>query len=662
MGGAVALPLVVEVAFGEQPLDTGALTWTDISDYVKRAPGVDFLRGWDTETGEPIAGRLSFTVNNDSGDFTPGATGAFGEVRNRLPVRVSAVIGTATGNALTYDEGVGWYDMLGATYDDTEIGTVVLWTGLVESWRIYWENGVRSQVAVTAVDRWAAIRRLRLNGEFIERVAVSQSPAYLWPFTADKTTANRAEALVGATLENVLRPWFASIPPVLQSDAADNPQTWLADRPASRVSDGQYDSVAGQGVAGFAAPNGVASLLPKGTASVAFTVSAWVKEAAIALNTPSLFPTNQIELSVSTAAGYYLAVARSGGAGAEKYASNATPLAGWHHAAVSVSVNGSGACTLKFYLDGALLLTDTTWTSGGWNIDVPNMYMTTRTNGAFAYLGIWSSALSDAQILAQYQAGMSMGVTGETAAARSARLIQLVDPAPSLSTTGTFTSTMSKQDLADKSLADALFECATAERGTIYVDTDGWPVLTSRSWRVGSAVAFTIPAKALGRDVGWTLDDQQLANSATVDRMVADTSAGQVKAKNDASVATYGEQNKALQVWLDTDAQLLERANAEANIDAVARPRSSELMVDLMTKQATIPAATLLAADIGDRIAVSDLPSEAPSGTEFYIETIEDRVTHTGWERTFTVSPRADYWTLEDATYGALDSVFVLAF
>ena len=285
-----------------------------------------------------------------------------------------------------------------------------------------------------------------------------------------------------------------------------------------------------------------------------------------------------------------------------------------------------------------------------------------RGEAGVAYVGLWDRALTAAEILAQYEAGSTNGVAGETADVRADRLLTYADPVPSLTTTGTFTSTMSKQDLADKSLADALFECATAERGTIFVDTDGWPVLTSRSWRVGSPVSFAIPSHALAAEVAWTLDDQQLTNSSTVDRMVGDTSAGTARARNDASVATYGEQNKTLQVWLDTDAQLLERANAEANIDAVARPRSSELMVDLMTKQATIPAATLLAADIGDRIAVSGLPAEAPSGTEFYIETIEDRVTHTGWERTFTVSPRADYWTLQDATYGALDSVFVLAF
>jgi hypothetical protein len=178
MGGSVALPVIVEVAFDTEPLDTGTLTWTDISAYVKRSAGIDFSRGWDTEAAEPLAGRLSFTLNNDSGDFTPGSTGAFGLIRNRLPVRISATVATATGNALTYDDEVGWYDMFGATYEDTEIGNVVLWTGLVESWRIFWENGVRPQVAVQAVDRWAAIRRLKLDGKFIEQITITQSPTH----------------------------------------------------------------------------------------------------------------------------------------------------------------------------------------------------------------------------------------------------------------------------------------------------------------------------------------------------------------------------------------------------------------------------------------------------------------------------------------------------
>jgi hypothetical protein len=652
MGGSVALPLVVEVAFGAEPLDTGTLMWTDISAYVKRSAGIDFSRGWDTEAAEPLAGRLTFTVNNDDGDFTPGATGAFGLIRNRLPVRVSAVIGTATGNALTYDEAVGWYDMLGATYDDAEIGVVVLWTGLVESWRQSWENGVRSQVAVTCVDRWAAIRRLKFDGKQIERIVTAHAPTDFWTLTADKTEQDRAEPTIGTNLLDAK----TATSGILLAPDQPNPQAWRTDV-------GAYTP--GVSIPPTASDNPTfvtseTSLLPTGSASIAFSVTGWVREGRINVIAPSILVTEAVALQVLTGTAY-VSLARSGGAGAENY-KTASANSGWHHLAVTCSVNGSGACTLNFYLDGASIGSDTTWSSSGWTVATPWMRFYTATGGAVAYAALWDRALTAAEVLAQYQAGSALGVTGETAAVRAARLLTYTSPAPSLTTTGTFTATMSQHDLPDKSLADALFECATAERGTIYTSRDGWPVLTSRSWRVASPVAFTIPATALAADVTFTLDDQQLTNSATVDRMVGAESAGTVRARNDASVATYGEQNKTLQVWLDTDAQLLDRANAEANIDAVAQPRSSDLMVDIMSKSATVSASTLLAADIGQRIAVSGLPAEAPSTDEFYIETIADRVTHTGWERTFTVSPRADYWTLQDATYGQIDDVFVLAF
>lgn len=642
MAGFAALPLIVEVAFGADPLDTGTLTWTDISDYVRRGTGVDFSRGWDTESGEPQAGRLTFTLNNESGDFTPGATGSFGEIRNRLPIRVSATIGTATGNALSYDDEAGWYDMLGATYDDTEIGNVVLWTGLVETWRIYWENGVRSQVAVTAVDRWAAIRRLKIDGDLIRRVVTDQAPAYFWPLTAQTMVDNRAEPDAGAV------PFipYLNTAGVLTAAGADNPQTWAAEKVAVTVG------------ANLSTAYREAGWLDTGTGGLGaeWSLSFWLNGDGRMY----LFG-NDVDVDLAVSGSSYQFAVDPGPTGGLISKVDTTTASVWHHLAVSCISFGGGGLEVRCYLDGVKVHTDNTTVSGGGWPNSP-IYLGLKALSGVGYVGVWDRQTSDAEVLEQYRAGTTMGVAGETAAIRAERLLTYVTPAPSLSTAGTFTATMSKQDLVDKSLADALFECATAERGAIYVDTGGWPVLTSRSWRTASALSFTIPAIALGKDVSWTLDDQQLANSATVDRMVGDESAGQVKAKNEASVTTYGEQSKSLQIWVDTDAQLLERANAEANIDAVARPRSSDLMVDLLTKEAAIPAATLLAADIGDRIAVSGLPAEAPGDTQFYIENIADRVSHTGWERTFTVSPRADYFTVEDATYGVIDSVFVLAF
>jgi len=628
MGGSVALPLVVEVAFGAEPLDTGTLTWTDISAYVKRSAGIDFSRGWDTEAAEPLAGRLTFTVNNDDGRFTPGETGAFGEVRNRLPVRVSR-------------SGVG-----------------VLWTGLVESWRQSWENGVRSQVQVTCVDRWAAIRRLKFDGRQIERVVAAQAPTYFWPCT-DPAGSDRLAATAGGT---DFLPNFSfsktTINP-LDTGTAPNPQQWRADMVTKATLTSSKPSMPAMSIVPSAY---VSTPSPSG-----FTLSAWINGQFGSVQLANADSgSSELFVSVGTGAGGENGKARVGvnrntGTDPLNHAeASARVGTGWQMVTVTVSINGSGQVTYQPYVNGTTFGGGTAYATGGWTLTLDALSLWCPSG--VAYIGVWNRALTAAEVLAQYEAGASMGLTGESASTRATRLLTYIDPAPSLTTTGTFTATMSMQDIADKSLADALMECATAEDGTLYMSTAGWPVLTSRSWRTGNAVAFTIPARALATDVTFTLDDQQLINSATVDRMVRDETAGTVKATADTSIATYGEQNKSLQVWLDSDAQHLERANAEANQWSTPLVRSSDLTVDILTKNATIAASTMLGADIGQRIAVSGMPSEAPGATQFFIESISDRVTHTGWERTFTVSPRLDYFTIENATFGVIDADNVLAF
>ncbi len=654
MAGTSYLPLVVEVAFGADPLDTGTLTWTDISAHVKRGTGLDFSRGWDTESGEPLSGRLTFTLNNDGGDFTPGATGTYGLVRNRLPVRVSAVVGTATGNPLTYDDAVGWYDMDGATYDDAEIGTIVLWTGLVESWRITWENGVRSQVAVTCVDRWAAIRRVKFPA----------TDLYAW----ESATALKASAffplvgadLIGATSVDSLNPSPARLVVDTALAAADvteseNPVDAIlgvAYRPGIARVTGGIGGQAGTTMTMWVKP------MTFGLGLYGPTFTVWGADgqhyAEVTWNPPTYSPdsiTTTVRIGDTT-----------GSVDTDTSALSDVHCGEWVHFAVTVAEAPAGTTTAKLYVNGTLALTASgsmTWPGADAFAHTP------KDDRAFmCYLGIYNSVLPAADISALASGASWLQTAGQTAAARAEVLCRAVVPpsASLLTTTGTFTSTMSSQDLAGKSLGDALMECAAAEAGSLYIDTAGWPVLTARSWRVGSAVAFTIPATALSADVSWTLDDQQLCNSATVDRMVGDESAGQVKSRAEASITTYGEQNRSLSLWLHTDAQALDRANAEANMFSAAMPRSADLSVDLLSKSATIPAATLLGADICDRIAVSGMPSEAPGETEFYVESIADRVSASEWQRTFTVSPRLDFWTLQDATYGVIDSVFVLAY
>jgi len=631
MGGKVSLPLTIEIAFSAGALDTGTLTWTDVSTYVRKE-SISFNRGWDAESQEPIAGRASLSFNNESGNFTPGKTGAFGLIRNRLPIRIKQ-------------------------------GSTVLWTGLVESWRIGWTNGMRSKVDVTCVDRWAALRRLKIPADRIAGAARITKADVFFPFTDTGAPFREVSDAYPALGPQDL---FGGLMPTFRGEA--------------------HPTDATQSSAVWRSPNQtVIWVSPYQSAPDTWSLDVGVSMVLVAKSVAHYSSDEDIQFRLTTDAGASTATIEFNwnagvlgiqgtavrGSGAQSVIGTAVPSSpaldgGWHVAVMTLKRTGT-TLSMNLTVDGQTGSASGTFASDWSAAATSRVSIQMNTVAGAAGRGTYGAGgamLYRRALSAAEAAFVSRQVTlwtGDTADARAASLSRYGSLSSALSTSGTFTIPMSKQDLADKPLADALLECAQAEDGALFIDTSGWPKITSRSWRTQATVAFTIPAKALASDIGWTLDDQQLTNSAAVDRMVGDATAGTATGRNDASVALYGEQKVSRQLWLYNTADAVERANAEANMWANPLPRSSELTVDLMTKGATISAATLLAADVGQRIAISGMPAEAPTQTNFYIEAISDAVTETSWLRTFTVSPRLDFLTLDDASSGAIDSTFVLA-
>ena len=617
------VPVTVEVAFGAAPWDT-SWTWTDISAYVRRAPGITMARGWDPESQSPSGGTCTFTVNNETGDFTPGVTGAFGTVRNRLPIRISTTIASGTGTPVAYDSGL-YYDVP-ITYEDTEVGPLVLWSGLVESWQVGWTNGVRSQVRVRAADRWALLKRQKITDERAKPTALAQSPRYFWAMT-DPTGSTRAtESVAGLD-------WVPTAGAFTFANAV-NPQTGNT-----------TNVVSTQDVALLGGPFIDAN-------ATGWSLSAWIWNGNLFTTDLGYPAANAISLENNGAAGYVVLVRHNAVAKTYTHATGAT--AGWHHLAVTGSLS-AGTSTLRFYVDGAQVWTDTL--TGG--LLIAQSWMVSNATG-LGYVGVWPRALTAAEVATQHRAVTLSAWQGDTADVRAQQLAAISGGWP-VTTTGSFTSTMSAPALTGKSPADVLAECAAAEGGAVFIGRDGWPVITARSWRTAAAVSLTLPAKALSADVTWTMDDQTLRNAATVERMAGDVVAATVSVRNEDSITEYAEQSTSLQLWLDSDAQALDRANAEAHMFATSAPRSSELAVDLATKAASIDVLALLNADVGQVVAVTGMPSQAPDADEFFIEQVSDQIGVT-WTRTMTISPRLDFWTLEHATAGAPDSTFVLAY
>lgn len=89
--------------------------------------------------------------------------------------------------------------------------------------------------------------------------------------------------------------------------------------------------------------------------------------------------------------------------------------------------------------------------------------------------------------------------------------------------------------------------------------------------------------------------------------------------------------------------------------------RIPALSVDLLPCNSTLQG-NLMAADIGTRLTVSSLPTQAPaSSIDFFIEGYTESIGQESYRFTFNVSPvdattDLPFWILNDATYGIYDA------
>lgn len=644
MAGTVSLPLKVEIAFGADPMDTGSLTWTNITGFVRRE-SVSFSRGWDTEAREPLAGRASLSLNNDSGDFTPGASGLYGQIRPRLPLRISQ-------------------------------GATVLWTGLVDTLSMSFTNGFRPRVDVVAIDRWAQYRRIKLHAGGLNWGSRVGASAY-WPLTGkDLSGLTRVVSSAGWATVALTSPLALTADAELHKGPfVDDPSLAGAEAFVS----GPFSVESGCGGAGgtkgsafslWVKPTGVG-----GTGSVMIRLASKVHDGVGGLfprqfvrvmwNTPAnasdpIYPTlayggdGAVDGSVTASGGTFLKTGEWACLTVRIKANNNTPPA-YGGITASMSIAGVG------FDRGTVTRTDTL---GMWHPEDGADYFDFTPSGTSTPVVAYLSTYPSAEI--GTVGGFSIPKAGDLPRDRVAMVagrggvLGSVSLGPAASFAGV---PMSLQDLSDKPLADALLECVSAEGGVLSIGPGGWPVFRGRRHVTGShGASVSVPVTVLDREASWVLDDQQLVNVASVDRMALSSSAGTSTYHAAGSVSVYGERSRALQLWLWNDRDAAQRAADEATKDSEALVRSTTLSVDLLTCGASVSVSQLLAVDVGDRLTLTGLPDTAPDAAVFSVDSISDQVSETKWLRTFSVSPVRNVWTLGNATLGKLDSGNGVAF
>jgi hypothetical protein len=616
-----------------------------MSAYVEAQDAIDITRGRTDELSEIAPSTCNIVLDNKDGRFTPGyASGAYyPNVKKGRPVRVSAVW-VLGGGGTTYRRFTGYIDDWGLEWPDPGAGM--------------------STVTISASSRQARLGRdAGFNNSYGQNV-LTDAPYMYYPL-GDASGATSAANASGVTTTPASVVQVGSGGTLTFGDGVGPAYDGLSAAVYDRA--GEDD---GKLLRAFFGEQITTS------ATGHLAIEAWV------VTTTS---TGTI-LSLGSKGSHLNLYVTLGDIEAD-YNEDDSILTGMfealsplitdgllHHVVVTLEPSG-GSILGRLYYDGvqvdtqAAMLTlaqfDALTADGGALRIGSNP--AGSANGVFMYEGtvahaaVYTTELTAARIAAHYEAGAT-GYEGESSDERIDRYAEWSGiPTAEVSTETGVTTSMTSVDTTNLAPITAMQDTADTEGGIVFDAGDGTLTFHARSHRHDTTTSITLSATTQQVQTGLQpkLDDQGLVNDLTVAK--PDGSA-QVRVVNQDSVDEVGIYADSREVASTVDAEVEQYANWTVGQYGEPNVRIPNVSVQLMgLASATIT--SLLALELGDRITLSGLPTQAPaSSMDFFIEGYSEsiRVAADGesWLMTFNLSPAElfDVWVLEDAVYGAYDT------
>ena len=329
-----------------------------------------------------------------------------------------------------------------------------------------------------------------------------------------------------------------------------------------------------------------------------------------------------------------------------------------HHIAVVYT-----GTTLLMYVDGVQV--DSQAESAGLATSFTALRLGESSIGAHVYSLAHVAAgqsLSAARILAHAQAGRD-GFANETAAARLARYAAYAKvPASETSFETGDILNLAHFDPTGMVVLDAMRKVETAENGVLFDAGDGTLKFHDRSHRYGLASAFTVAhgSGEVAAALEPVLDDQQITNDLTATGSTGITA----RAKDDTSITDHGPYRETLDLASSNADEPLQAASWRVGRYAqpLVRIPGVEVLLNVASTELT---KAVLNADLGTKLTVSGLPSNAPtSSMDLFTEGQVETIAADSHRISLRTSPASvfDLWILGDSTYGVLDSTTRLGY
>lgn len=627
--------VVVEIGFGSgysTPL--ASVSWTDVSAYVEAQQQISITRGRQDEFGDVSPSQLRLTLDNRDGRFTPGySSGAYyPNVRLGTPIRVSATW-PLSGSPVTYRR----------------------FTGYVGEWPVEWPDQTSglSHVTVTASSRTARLGRSAALSNVVSQEILTDSPVLYYPLGEP----------AGA---------------VQASNVSAEPQYPLTIGQTGEGGAVTFGSGSGPGTDGLTAAVFAPATTSDGkwlggeiqtspiNAGGELTIECWIVASA---NTTGIVHL----ISQDGAASVRLAVSGATARGSLVQPSASLPslvgptsvvFNGLHHVVYRVSLDGVGGYAQSLFVDGQVDDSGSGATSLTALADVdfvyvakgnPTPFPTTVFDGTIAHVAVYDSALSDARVAEHYASGTT-GFVGESSDERVARIAAWVGvPTAEISAEPGNTQSMAFQDTAGAAPLSALLDVTHTEDGLLFDAGTGTLTFHARGHRYTTASSLTLSAttQQIESDLQPKLDDFGLLNDVTVA-----TPTYSVHVVDSTSKAAHGEYNATVTLLTTSDLEADDAANYKvaAYADPLVRVAGATVQV-IAQPPADITA--ILAVELGDRVTLAGLPSQAPaSSTDFFVEGISETIGSEGqgWLWTANLSPvlgTQSPWRLGTSQLGA---------
>lgn len=757
------LPVKVDIAFNAGYSTAAASrTWTDVTDYVLTANGININHGRQNELSQAGANTCSLTLDNRDGRFTPGGGSSpyYPNVKIGRPVRVSVNLCTTGDNGTFEANATSWTGTnvtVARTTAQAHSGTASLsvtattaanmsaessaagtaafpvasstvyrasaWvrtavTGRTTDVRINWydsggglistsdsanitDSTTWQQLTLTATSpATAAYGRIQVvwvspaAGEvhYVDDVRLDSDrfDGYVdeWPVEWPATVSTWAVSSITATSRSARLGLSDKLKSIVELEIlADGPAAYYtmgeaegATRAHDSSGNGQepltatgtgtavtFGTATGPGTDGLTAAQFAAAgkWLQADYAAALASGNATIECALLVSAAPSS-PAVLLTLTGSDkAGGLYIEMETDGTITGGMTNVSATTPAGYadgqtHHVALTTTGDGDGA-TVSVYIDGVLKATTT---------DPPGAPLPHYSAAAMvlnqdavatvtlAHVAAFDSELSSTRILAHADACLN-GFSAETAATRLARYAGYAGiPAAEYSFSSLATTPMAHIDTTGLTPIELMQKVAATDGGVLYDAPTGTLTYQARSARYNATAVLTLDVSAGEVQVGYS---PKLDRSALLNKVTAVNSAGtySVTAENTTSSDDYGVHSPGdLELATTDDNEVHAAAWWRVNTYSEPSPRAPALVVEL-AKMTPARQVAVLAVKVGDKITVTNLPSQSDASTKsFFVEGYTETITDSRHRIEFNVSPTTgfDVWVVEDATYGQYDA------